>query len=114
MNVSKFNEEALNQQSMKILTQYQIPFNPSTELASLALIREALERGLLGTGKIHEPLLLIAKLSANPELAMSLMTESEPGVEFEMELSETLEEAAAQILEEIVASIEGATLAPLQ
>ena len=37
---------------------------------------------------------------------MSLMTESESGEEkFEMELSETLEEAAAEILEEIVASI---------
>ena len=66
------------------------------------------------TGEIQEPLLLIAKLSANPELAMSLMTESEPGVEFEMELSDTLEEAAAQILEEIMASIKGVTLAPLQ
>jgi hypothetical protein len=35
-------------------------------------------------------------------------------VEFEMELSDTLEEAAAEILEEIMASIKGATLAPLQ
>src|SRR5208283_1889092 len=114
MNVSRLNEAPLNQQSMKILKQYRIPFNPTTELAGLALIREALERGLLETGEIQEPLLLIAKLSANPELAMSLMTESEPGVEFEMELSDTLEEAAAEILEEIMASIKGATLAPLQ
>ena len=45
------------------------------------------------------------KTQDNPELAMSLMTESEPGVTFEMELSETLEEAAAEILEEILASI---------
>jgi Ni,Fe-hydrogenase maturation factor len=114
MNVSLFNEASLNQQSTRILEQYQIPFDPSTELAGLALIREALERGLLETGEIQEPLLLIAKLSANLELAMSLMTESEPGVEFEMELSDTLEEAAAEILEEIMASIKGATLAPLQ
>ncbi len=58
---------------------------------------------------------LIAKLSANPELAMSLMTETDLGEEkFEMALSETLEEAAAEILEEIVASIEARTLEPLQ
>ena len=99
----------------RILKQYQIPFNPSTELASLALIREALERGLLSTGELQEPLLLIAKLSANPELAMSLMTESELGEEkFEIELSETLEAAAAEILEEIVAGIKARTLEPLQ
>ncbi len=39
---------------------------------------------------------------------MSLMTESEPGITFELDLSEaeSLEEAAAMILEEIVASLE--------
>ena len=114
MNVSTFNEAAINQESMKILKRYRVPFNPATELAALALIREALERNLLDTGVIEEPLLLIAKLAANPQLAMSLMTESEPGVEFEMELSETMEEAAAQILEEILASIKARTLEPLQ
>lgn len=105
MSVRKLNEAPLNRQSAEILKRYRIPFDPSTELASLVLIREALERNLLETGEIEEPLLLMAKLSANPEWAMSLMTESEPGVEFEIELSEKLEEAAAQILEEIVASI---------
>ena len=105
MNVEQFNEESINQQSIRILKQYQIPFDPSRQLASLVLIREALERGLLETGELQEPLLLIAKLAANPELAMSLMTESDTGDEYlEMELSETLEAAAAEILEEIVAS----------
>ena len=105
MNVSKFNEASVNQQSMKILNQYQIPCNPETELAALVLIRTALERNLVDTGPIQEPLLLITKLAARPTLAMSLMTESEPGAEFEMTLSETLEDAAAEILEEIVASL---------
>ena len=114
MNVREFNEVSLNRQSAEVLKRYRIPFDPSTELASLVLIREALERNLLETGEIEEPLLLMAKLSANPEWAMSLMTESEPGVELEMELSETLEEAAAQILEEIVASIKAKTSVPLQ
>ena len=46
---------------------------------------------------------------------MSLMTESELGEEkFEIELSETLEAAAAEILEEIVAGIKARTLEPLQ
>jgi Ni,Fe-hydrogenase maturation factor len=97
---------------MKIINQHQIPFDPTTELAGLVLIREALTQNLLETGPIQEPLLLIAKLEANPRLAMSLMTESEPGVEFEMELSENLPEAAAQILEEIVASLR-ATVPPM-
>jgi hypothetical protein len=97
---------------MKIINQHQIPFDPTTELAGLVLIREALTQNLLETGPIQEPLLLIAKLEANPRLAMSLMTESEPGVQFEMELSENLPEAAAQILEEIVASLR-ATVPPM-
>jgi hypothetical protein len=42
------------------------------------------------------------------------MTESEPGVEFQIELSETLEEAAAEILEEIVASLQATVPQALQ
>jgi|APLak6261665176_1056049.scaffolds.fasta_scaffold44327_1 hypothetical protein len=105
MNVNLYNADPLNQQAATILTQYRIPFDPSRELAALVLIREALERNLLETPTIPEPLLLIAKLSANPSLAMSLMTESEPGVTFEITLPESLEEAAAAILEELVASL---------
>src|SRR5664280_1148900 len=107
MIVSTFNQHQLNQQSTKILSLNQIPFNPETELAALVLVRTALERNLLETGQIQEPLLLIAKLAAQPQWAMVLMTESEPGMEFELVLSETLEEAAAEILEELVASLKG-------
>lgn len=105
MIVNKFNQHPINQQSKRILKQNLIPFNPETELVALVLVRTALELNLLETGPIQEPLLLIAKLAARPQLAMALMTESEPGVEFELDLSETLELAAAEILEEIVASL---------
>jgi malonyl CoA-acyl carrier protein transacylase len=107
MNVSQFNQHQLNQQSQEILAQNKIHFNQETELAALVLVRMALESNLLET-EIEEPLLLIAKLSALPELAMSLMTESEPGIKYEVDLSEgvSLGEAAAMILEEIVASLE--------
>lgn len=114
MNVSQFNQSPLNQQSIKILTQNQIPFNQESELAALVLVREVIESNLLETETLEEPLLLIAKLAALPELAMSLMTESEPGVNYEVDLSESesLEEAGAMILEEIVASLK-ATVPPL-
>jgi len=105
MTVTTYNKDPLNQQAATILAKYGIPYDPKTELAALVLIREALERNLLETPTIPEPLLLIAKLSANPALAMRLMTESEPGVTFEITLPETLEEAAAAILEELVASL---------
>ncbi len=52
---------------------------------------------------------LIAKLQADPDLAMSLMTESEPGVSFEIMLPPTIDEAAATILEELVASLTART-----
>jgi hypothetical protein len=105
MTVNTYNSDPLNQQAATILMKYGIPFDPRTELAALVLIREALDRNLLETPTIPEPMLLIAKLSANPSLAMMLMTESEPGVTFETTLPETLEEAAATILEELVASL---------
>ncbi len=113
MNVSQFNQNLLNQQSSEILNQNKIPFNPETELAALVLVRTALESNQLET-EIEEPILLIAKLAALPELAMSLMTESEPGVNYEVDLSESerLEEAGAMILEEIVGSLK-ATVPPL-
>lgn len=113
MNVSQFNQNLLNQQSLEILNQNKIPFNPETELAALVLVRTALESNQLET-EIEEPILLIAKLAALPELAMSLMTESEPGVNYEVDLSESesLEEAGAMILEEIVASLKATVLKP--
>ena len=106
MNVKELNEASINQQSKRILKKYEIPFDPSTNLASLVLIWAALDRDLVDTRAIDEPMLLLAALGKNPELAMSLMTESELGDEkMEMELSETLEEAAAEMLEEILAGI---------
>jgi hypothetical protein len=113
MNVSQFNQNLLNQQSLEILNQNKIPFNPETELAALVLVRTALESNQLET-EIEEPILLVAKLAALPELAMSLMTESEPGVNYEVDLSESesLEEAGAMILEEIVASLKATVLKP--
>lgn len=109
MTVNTCNQDPLNQQAATILTKYGIPYDPKTELAALVLIREALERNLLETPTIPEPLLLIAKLSANPSLAMRLMTESGPGETFEIALPENLEEAAAAILEELVASLRAQT-----
>lgn len=115
MNVNQFNQHRLNQQALRILNQNQIAFNQETELAALALVRTAVESNLLLLEtEIEEPELLIAKLTALPALAMALMTESEPGIEFEIDLSEaeSLEEAAAMILEEIIASLK-ATVPPL-
>jgi hypothetical protein len=113
MNVNQFNQHRLNQQALRILNQNQIPCNQETELAALALVRTAVQSNLLET-EIEEPELLIAKLAALPALAMSLMTESEPGIKYEVNLSEaeSLEEAAAMILEEIVASLK-ATVPPI-
>ncbi|MCL5405189.1 MAG: hypothetical protein M1398_00425, partial [Deltaproteobacteria bacterium] len=106
MNVKELNEASINQQSKRILKKYEIPFDESTNLASLVLIWAALDRNLLDTRALDEPMLLITSLLKNPELAMSLMTETDLGDEkIEMELSETLEEAAGQILVEILAEI---------
>jgi hypothetical protein len=109
MTVALFNQQSLNQQAAEILNQHRVPYDQETELAALVLIRTALEKELLDVETIQEPELLIAKLAADPALAMSLMTETEPGDEFSMELSETLAEAAAEILEEIVASLTART-----
>jgi hypothetical protein len=105
IDITSYNAEPLNQQAAVLLKQAGILYNPQTELAALVLIREALERNLLEMA-VPEPLLLIAKLAANPAWAMALMTESEPGVKFTMNLADSLPEAAAQIMEEIIASLE--------
>ena len=106
MTVKELNEASINQQSKRILKNYEIPFDPSTNLASLVLIWAALERDLLDTRALDEPMLLLGALRENPELAMDLMTKTDLGEDkFELELSETLEEAASQMLEEILAGI---------
>lgn len=103
------NLTSLNQQAAAILKDSRIPFAPTDELAALVLVRSAIERGQIEIPTLPEPLLLIAKLQADPDLAMSLMTESEPGVSFEIMLPPTIEEAAATILEELVASLTART-----
>lgn len=106
INVISLNAESLNQQAAALLSRSGIAYNPQNELAALVLIREALEQNLLEVEALPEPNLLLAKLAANPAWAMTLMTESEPGVKFTMTLADSLPEAAAQILEEIIASLE--------
>lgn len=116
MSVQEYHPHPLNQQAAQILRRYDIPFNPATELASLALIRVALERGLLETPTIPEPLRLIAHLSRHPDQAMAWLTQAEPATDpamtFEIELPPSLAEAAATLLEEIVASQRAATPTP--
>lgn len=116
MPVQDYQQHPLNQQAAQILRRYDIPFHPATELASLALIRVALERGLLETRTIPEPLRLIAHLSRHPDQAMAWLTQAEPATDpamtFEIELPPSLAEAAATLLEEIVASQRAATPTP--
>ena len=112
MTVSKYNEASLNQQAMKIINQHQIPFDPTTELAELVLIREALTQNLLEPGPIQEPTVTDSETGSEPTTGDVVNDGIGAGGEFEMELSENLPEAAAQILEEIVASLR-ATVPPM-
>jgi hypothetical protein len=105
MNVYLLNLHPLNFQCKRILEASSISCDPTHELASMVLLREALALNLLETPSLHEPGLLIAKLETDPQLAMKLMTEAEEGMEFRLELTPTLAEAAAEILEEIHASL---------
>ena len=99
------NNREPNLQAARILAANGIHWTPQDDLASLALIRHALEAGEVQTPTILEPLLLVAKLAYCPEEAMRLMTEAAPGETFEIELDEDPAQAAAQLLEEILASI---------
>ena len=97
-----------NPQAARILAAHAIPWSPQTDLASLALIRYVLEAGELQTPTILEPLLLVAKLSCRPQEAMRLLMETDLGEPFatEIELENDPAQAAAQLLEEIVASLQ--------
>jgi len=106
------NNREPNLQAAKILAANRIPWTPQDDLASLALIRHALENGDIEAPTISEPLLLLAKLSARPEEAMRLMTETDLGEPFEFEVDEDPVQAAAQIMEVIVASIRALTPIP--
>lgn len=99
------NNREPNLQAARILAAHQIPWSRRSQLASLALIRHALEAGDIEAPTISEPLLLLAKLSYRPEEAMRLMTTTDLGEPFEIELDDDPAEAAAQLLQEILASI---------
>jgi hypothetical protein len=99
------NNREPNLQAARILAAHQIPWSRRSELASLVLILRSLEAGEIEAPTIAEPSLLLAKLAYRPEEAMRLMTEAAPGETFEIELDEDPAQAAAQILQEILASI---------
>ena len=79
------NSQPLNRQAADILSRHKIPWSPAQEIAALALLRQALEKGALETPTIEEPMLLMARLEANPEEAMRLLTESAPGEVYEID-----------------------------
>lgn len=106
------NSQPLNQQAADILSRHQIPWSPAQEVAALALLRHALHKGALETPTIEEPMLLMARLEASPEEAMRLLTESAPGEVYEITLDPDPDQAAAQLLEEIVASLRAQSATP--
>jgi hypothetical protein len=109
---ARLNSLSLNQQAADILAHSRMPWNPEQEIAALALLRHALQRGALETPTIEEPMLLMARLEANPEEAMRLLTESAPGETYEINLETDPDQAAAQLLEEIVASLRAQSETP--
>jgi len=112
-NYAELNSREPNVQAAQILAANAIPWAPRDDLASLALIRHALQSGDIEAPTIGEPLLLLAKLSARPEEAMCLMTETDLGEPFEIVLDREPAQAAAQLLEEIVASLRALSPMPL-
>lgn len=106
------NGQPLNRQAADILSRHKIPWTPAREVAALALLRQALDKGALETPTIEEPMLLLARLEANPEEAMRLLTESAPGEVYEIALDPDPDQAAAQLLEEIVASLRAQSATP--
>jgi hypothetical protein len=106
------NSHALNQQATDILSRNRMPWNPDQEVAALALLRHALQKDVLETPTIEEPMLLLARLEADPAEAMRLLTESAPGETYPIDLEPDPDQAAAQLLEEIVASLRAQTATP--
>jgi hypothetical protein len=104
-NYATLNAQLLNQRAAEILSHHRIPWTPGQEVAALALVRHALQRGVLQTPTIEEPMLLLARLEADPGEAMRLLTESAPGEIYAIELDRDPDQAAAQLLEEILASL---------
>jgi hypothetical protein len=106
------NSQSLNRQAADILARNRMPWNPDQAVAALALLRHALQTGVLETPTIAEPMLLLARLEADPEEAMRLLTESAPGETYLIDLDPDPDQAAAQLLEEIVASLRAQTATP--
>ena len=111
-DTARLNSQPLNRQAADILSCNRMPWSPEQEVAALALLRHALEKGALETPTIEEPMLLLARLEADPQEAMRLLTESAPGETFEIDLDPDPDQAAAQLLEEIVASLRAQTATP--
>ena len=106
------NSQPLNRQAADILARSQMPWSPAREVAALALLRHALQKGSLEMPTIAEPMLLLARLEADPEEAMRLLTESAPGETYRIDLDPDPDQAAAQLLEELVASLRAQTATP--
>jgi hypothetical protein len=105
MNVYLMNLQPLNLQALAVLRRYGIACDLTQSLAAVVLVRVALEQGLICLPMLDEPMELVATMGANPVQAMQWMTESEPGVHLEWDLSPDLADAAAEIMEEVWASI---------
>lgn len=105
MNVYLMNLQPLNLQALAVLRRYGIACDLTQSLAAVVLVRVALEQGLICLPMLDEPMELVATMGANPVQAMQWMTESEPGVRLEWDLSPDLADAAAEIMEEVWASI---------
>ena len=106
------NSQPLNRQAAEILSRHRIPWTPGQEVAVLALVRHALQRDVLQTPTIEEPELLLARLEADPGEAMRLLTESAPGEIYAIDLDRDPDQAAAQLLEEILASLQAQSPMP--
>jgi hypothetical protein len=106
MTVYLMNLQPLNLQALAVLRRYGIACDLTQALAGVELVRVALERGLVSLPMWDDPMALVATMRANPVQAMQWMTESEPGVRLDWDLSPDLAGAAAEILEEVWASIQ--------
>ena len=55
-NYATLNAQLLNQRAAEIRSHHRIPWTPGQEVAALALVRHALQRGVLQTPTIEEPM----------------------------------------------------------
>ena len=109
---NQLNQHSLNRRSAEILRANAIAWSPATELASVALMRHALEADALILRTVAEPDLLLAQIQANPEQTLELLTQTSLGEPFEINLDPNPIQAAAQLLEELLASLTALSPAP--